>query len=112
MERSLTIQLFICNLDYFHQIRLDGETNEAIELPFKKSVEEYTEDVKVALELDVEYILTNGMDSTEGIIEIKKQLALNNSKIKLFAKIDNKWSISEIDSYIDVRLLHLFYQTP
>jgi len=81
---------------------LDCDTNEAIELPFKKTLEEYKEDVKIALDLDVEYIIVNGMDSTEGILETRKHLLANNSKIKIFAKIDNKWSISEIDSYIDV----------
>ncbi len=86
----------------YNVYRLDGDVNEAIELPYKKTKEEYAEDVKMALELDVEYILTNGLEDTEGIVEIRRLLTLAKSKIKILAKIDNKWSISQIDSYIDV----------
>lgn len=54
------------------------------------------------MELDVEYLLINGLDGIEGIVEIKKQIAIANSKIKLLVKVDNRWAVSEIDSYISV----------
>jgi len=83
---------------------ITGDTNEAVVPPLKKTVEEQLEDLKFAIELDVEYLLINELDSIEGIIEIKKHIALANSKIKLLVKVDNKWAVSEIDSYISVPL--------
>ena len=77
---------------------------EAIELPYLKSIEQFIEDAKFALQLDVEYLLVNGLEGAEGIHAVKKFLAATQSKIKVMVKVDNKWSATEIDSYIDVCL--------
>lgn len=73
-----------------------------MEPPLKKTLEEYMEDLRFSMELDVEYLMINGLENTEGIVEIKKQLALAQSKIKLLVKVDNRWAVTEIDSYISV----------
>ena len=82
--------------------RINNDTNEAVEITSKKSIEEYIEDLNFSIELDTEFLLVNGLDGIEGIKEIKKEIAERKSKIKLLAKLDNKWSVTEIDSYISV----------